>query len=56
MAKQRFHTIRIDVQTDVGESMNFEGEKVFVEIDFRKCVDIESFHLKSRHGSTKSVR
>jgi hypothetical protein len=36
VAKRRFHTIRIDVRTDVGEPAKFEGGKVFVELHFRK--------------------
>ena len=36
VAKHCFHTIRIDVRTDVGSPAKFEGGKVFVELHFRK--------------------
>jgi hypothetical protein len=36
VAKRRFHTIRIDVRTDVATPVRFEGGKVFVELHFRK--------------------
>ena len=39
VAKRRFHTIRIDVLTDVGVPARFEGGKVFVEIHFRKVIN-----------------
>jgi hypothetical protein len=39
VAKRRFHTIRIDVLTDVGVPAKFEGGKVFVEIHFRKVIN-----------------
>ena len=39
VAKHRFHTIRIDVRTDVGLPAKFEGGKVFVEIHFRKVIN-----------------
>ena len=38
VAKRRFHTIRIDVRTDVGTPAKFEGGKVFVELHFRKVI------------------
>ena len=40
VAKHRFHTIRIDVRTDVGLPAKFEGGKVFVEIHFRKVINV----------------
>ena len=36
VAKRRLNTIRIDVRTDVGSPVKFEGGKVFVEMHFRK--------------------
>jgi hypothetical protein len=39
VAKRRFHTIRIDILTDVGVPAKFEGGKVFVEIHFRKVIN-----------------
>ena len=38
VAKRRFHTIRIDIRTDVGAPAKFEGGKVFVELHFRKVI------------------
>ena len=38
VAKCRFHTIRIDVRTDISQPVRFEGGKVFVEFHFRKVI------------------
>ena len=39
VAKRRFHTIRIDVRTDVCAPAKFEGGKVFVELHFGKVIN-----------------
>jgi hypothetical protein len=39
VAKRRFHTIRIDIRTDIGTPVKFEGGKVFVELHFRKVIN-----------------
>ena len=39
VAKRRFHTIRIDVRTNVGIPVKFESGKVFVELHFRKVIN-----------------
>ena len=36
VAKRRFHTIRIDIRTNLGVPVKFESGKVFVELHFRK--------------------
>ena len=36
VSKRRFHSIRIDIRTDIGAQARFEGGKVFVELHFRK--------------------
>jgi hypothetical protein len=36
VAKRRFHTIRIDIKTDVATPVRFEGGKVYIELHFRK--------------------
>ena len=40
IAKRRFYTIRIDIRNNVGEPVDFEDGKVFVEIHFRKVISI----------------
>ena len=38
VAKRYFHTIRIDVHTDVSQPVGFKDGKVFVELHFRKVI------------------
>ena len=39
VAKGQFYTIRIDIRTDVGEAVKFQGGKAFVELHFRKVIN-----------------
>ena len=45
-AKRSFHTIRIDIRTDIIEAVGFEGGIVFVELHFQKSYKHVIVHVR----------